>query len=397
MKAIMELNVSPKVQEGDHLISAVAGDAAGPTLIVVGGIHGNEPAGVEALQQIAEVLPGLADHLYGRVYLIAGNTRAMRKHVRFIDRDLNRAWTRNNLGVVGAQRQPHVSECREVAEIDHLLDSILITARSEVYVVDLHSTSAGGVPFATVGDTLRNRTFARKFPVTILLGVEEQLEGTMLEYLNNAGAVTLGFEGGQHLSDETVENHKALVWLAMLNAGMLAKKDIPDHETFRSRLAAGKRAPRVVEVRHREAITAADKFEMVPGFNNFDPIAKGQVLANSSSGPIRAAEKGLVLMPLYQKLGEDGFFIGRTVAPFWLWLSATLRRLKIQEIIHWLPGVVRNPDDHESLIVNTRMARFFPLQVFHLLGFRRRRWNGSDLVVSRRRHDTVSPFDKEGE
>ena len=31
-----------------------------------------------------------------------------------------------------------------------------------------------------------------------MLGIEEQLEGTMLEFMNNEGAVTLGFEGGQH-------------------------------------------------------------------------------------------------------------------------------------------------------------------------------------------------------
>ena len=35
------------------------------------------------------------------------------------------------------------SEFREMSELDQQLDSILITARSEVYVLDLHSTSAG--------------------------------------------------------------------------------------------------------------------------------------------------------------------------------------------------------------------------------------------------------------
>lgn len=396
MKAMAQLRRPPDVTEGEHLIAAVAGDPSGPTLIVVGSVHGNEPAGVEALQEIAKKLPDLSGRLKGRLYLLAGNTRALPKRLRYIDRDLNRSWTRNNLGVIGAQRLSKVSECRELTEIDNLLDSILITARSEVYVLDLHSTSAGGIPFATVGDTLRNRSFARKFPVTILLGIEEQLDGTMLEYLNNAGAITLGFEGGQHESAETVENHRSLVWLALANAGILAEQEIPDFASHKARLAAGKRGPRVVEVRYREAIKAEDQFEMVPGFNNFDPVEKGQVLAHKGNGPVRAEESGLMLMPLYQKLGEDGFFVGRTVATFWLRLSEVLRRLKLQEIMHWLPGVRRDPDDSETLVVNTRMARFFPLQIFHLLGFRRRRWSGSDLVVSRRRHDTESPFVRSG-
>lgn len=384
------------VEEGEHLIGAFIGDPAGPTLIAVGSLHGNESAGAEALFEVSAQLTGLSAKLRGRVYLLAGNTRALPRRVRFIEQDLNRVWTCKNMAKVGSEALMDISEGRELTEIDRLLDSVLITAESEVYVLDLHSTSADGTPFATVGDTLRNRSFAQKFPVTILLGIEEQLEGTMLEHLNNAGAVTLGFEGGQHDSPETVENHSALVWLALVNSGILAPGDVPDLEQKRARLAAGKRNARVVEVRYREAITAKDDFAMNSGFNNFDPIAKGQVLAKNKRGPIRAVESGMVLMPLYQKLGEDGFFIGRTVAVFWLRLSAILRRLRVQDIVHWLPGVDRDPRNRETLIVNTHLARFFPLQVFHLLGYRRRRWSGEKLVVSRRRYDTVSPFERKG-
>ena len=388
----MELKTQPAINEGEHLIGAFVGNPAGPTLIVVGSVHGNEPAGAEALLKISEELAEISQNFRGRVYLLAGNTRALAGRVRFIDRDLNRSWTKNNLGVVGSQRQKKVSECRELTEIDQLLDSILITARSEVFVLDLHSTSAGGVPFATVGDTLRNRMFAQKFPVRILLGIEEQLDGTMLEYLNSAGAVTLGFEGGRHDSFETVENHVSLTWLALVNTGILTAADVPDLKFHLSRLAAGKRRASIVEIRYREAITAGDDFEMMPGFNNFDPISKGQVLAKNRHGEIRAIESGMILMPLYQKLGEDGYFIGRPVARFWLKLSEILRRMKVQNLIHWLPGVERDPDDPETLIVNTRLARFFPLPIFHLLGFRRRRWSENKLFVSRRRHDTESPF-----
>ena len=97
-------------------------------------------------------------------------------------------------------------------------------------------------------------------------------------------------------------------------------------------------------------------------------------------------------MPLYQKLGEDGFFIGRQVAKFWLFVSEVLRRLKLQDLIPILPGVRLDPADPSTLRVNTQVARLFPLQVFHLLGFRRRQWGGGELVVSRRKHDFISPF-----
>jgi hypothetical protein len=97
-------------------------------------------------------------------------------------------------------------------------------------------------------------------------------------------------------------------------------------------------------------------------------------------------------MPLYQKLGEDGFFVGREVSRFWIWLSGVLRRLKLANLMPLLPGVNVSASDPETLEIDTRVARFFPLQIFHLLGFRRRRWRGSQLIVSRRKFDTMSPF-----
>ena len=66
-------------------------------------------------------------------------------------------------------------------------------------------------------------------------------------------------------------------------------------------------------------------------------------------------------------------------------------------MIHYLPGVQRRRERSGTLIVNTSIARIFPLQVFHLLGFRRRRWANNKLVVSRRKHDTDAPFKWKGE
>ncbi len=381
-----------RMAEGNHLIGAFIGKVSGPTLIVVGSLHGNEPGGAMALRNLSPKLAEITDSLKGRVYFLTGNTRALAERVRFINADLNRHWTPHNMSSRGAEKVFNTSEGCELSELDRILDRILITAMNEVFVLDLHSTSSEGIPFATVGDTLRNRSFAQKFPVPILLGIEEHLDGTMLEYLNNAGAVTLGFEGGQHLSSQTVENHQALVWLALTNSNILDATDIPKLENYRHLLGGGKKASRIFEVRCRHAITSEDEFEMKPGFDNFEPVNRGDVLAVDKDGPVTASESGLILMPLYQKLGEDGFFIGREVARIWLWLSGILRRIGIQKIIHLLPGVSRNPGDPGTLIVNTRIASLFPLQIFHLLGFRRRRWINNKLVVTRRRHDTDGPF-----
>lgn len=377
---------------GDHNIASFIGDPNGSTLVVVAGLHGNEASGVTALRNVSSELRGLTSRLRGRVVFLAGNTRALAEGKRFIDHDLNRAWTAAMLSYAASPEALNTAEAVELRELDQIFDSLLITARDEVYVLDLHSTSADGIPFATVGDTLRNRAFAQKFPVVILLGIEEQLEGTMLEYLNDRGAVTLGFEGGQHHSPETVKNHEAIVWLALANTGILVGSDIPGLSKYRERLASVSNGQQIFEVRYRHPVASADAFEMDPGFSNFDPIRKGQPLARDRNGRIYAGEDGVLLMPLYQKLGEDGFFIGRKVAPFWLSLSGFLRRMGVQYWVKYLPGVRADGDDPDTLIIDTAVARFFPLQFMHLLGFRKRRWIGNTLVVSRRKHDLSSPF-----
>jgi succinylglutamate desuccinylase len=383
----------PNIVEGDHLIGSFVGDADGPTLIAFGSIHGNEAAGALALERVAKRLGEFESELRGRVYLLAGNTRALKVGVRFIDSDLNRHWTpanvtRNHLG------PGSLAEDKEQAELLKLINEILATAHDEVYALDLHSTSAEGAAFATVGDTLRNRAFAQMFPITILLGIEEQLEGTLLEHVNNLGAVTLGFEGGQHYADSTIEAHEALVWSALYNSGILDQGKGEGVGKWNDVLRRATGRGRILEVRYRHAIVPEDDFRMNPGFNNFDPVQRGQLLAKDARGDVTSSETGLILMPLYQKLGEDGFFLGREVAPFWLWLSGVVRHAKLYNLMPLLPGVRRSEGDPDALEINTRVARFFPLQIFHLLGFRRLRWSANSLVVTRRRFDTAGPFQK---
>ena len=375
-----------------HVIAEFVGDPDGPTLIAVGSIHGNEPSGRLALERLSGRLGLLKKNLRGRVYLLLGNRRASEVSARFIDCDLNRHWTREN--ILNNTRSPagFAAEDAEQHDLLVIFREILKSARDEVYVLDLHTTSAGGAPFATVGDTLRNRRFAQMFPVTILLGIEEQLEGTMLEFLNNEGAVTLGFEAGQHEADTSIDNHESLVWLALVNSGILSAADAPDLEKHRQILKESTGNPGILEIRYRHAVSESDEFEMRPGFANFDRVKRGQLLATTRSGPVLAPETGCILMPLYQRQGEDGFFIARKVARIWLLVSETLRRAKIGDIIHRFPGIRRHPKHPEKFQVDTKIARFFPLQIFHLLGFRRLRLHNNFMLVTRRRHDTVSPF-----
>jgi succinylglutamate desuccinylase len=123
---------------------------------------------------------------------------------------------------------------------------------------------------------------------------------------------------------------------------------------------------------------------MRPGYRNFQRVAKGEIVATDRRGPVRTREAGRILMPLYQVKGNDGFFLVREFRPFWLRLSARLRAVGVDRFVHWLPGVRRHPDQPDALIVDRRVARWYALQILHLLGFRREVEVGRTLVVQRR-------------
>ena len=376
-----------------HLVASIRGSLPGPTLIILGGIHGNEPAGVLAVNRVWHRMQQRSAALRGEVVLLRGNTRALEQRVRYINADLNRQWMAENVRTAEQEKQglPEASELLEQRELLTVMREAVSRARGEIYFVDLHTTSAHGQPFATVGDTLRNRRFALTFPLTIVLGLEEQIDGTLLEYVNNLGAITMGVEAGQHEAMTSVDHHEAVIWNATASTGNFRREDLPELDQSRSVLKRASGGMKVVEVRYRHTIGPEDRFKMEPGFKNFQAVRRGKVLARDLTGEIKASETGLILMPLYQPLGDDGFFLVREVKRFWLNLSGLLRKLKVGHYIHLLPGVRRDPLNENFLIINTHIARILPLQVFHLLGFRRLRWTDKYLVVSRRSYDLVGP------
>lgn len=376
----------------DHLLGRFRGSAAGPLLVCIGGIHGNEPAGVAALERVVASLTRERPPFRGELVALRGNLAALELGRRFVDEDLNRIWT---LPRIGSLRENGVVESPEVieqAELLALLDDLFSEADGTVHVVDLHTTSSESAPFLTFSDTLRNRGFAAEFPVPFVLGLEEELEGTLLDYVNHLGYVAVGVEGGSHRDPESVDNLEAAVWLSLVAAGNMEPERVPELRSYRRRLRrAGADLPDIFEVRYRHALRGGEGFRMDPGYRNFEPVRRGQAIARDGRGRIRAQESGRLFLPLYQTQGDEGFFLVRPVAPFWLTVSAWLRRLRVDELVRWVPGIRRHPERPETLIVDPRLARPLVVNLFHLLGFRRERPENGSLVFSRRKDAVEQP------
>ena len=351
-----------------------SGELPGPTLIAVAGIHGNEPAGVHAARRLFAQLAGLP--FRGELVVYAGNLGGIRRGVRYLSKDLNRVWTDQRLSAL-RERAPQDAEDLEQLELSAAIEEARARARGLVHLIDLHTTSAAGIPFMLIGDTLPQRRFIGAFPIPVVLGLEEELDGVLSAHWTRRGFITAAVEGGQHDDPVTIGSLEAVLWVALAQAGCLDRslEPVARATALLDRQRGG--LPRVMEVLSRRAISPEDQFRMEPGFRNIDRARGGQLLARDRQGEIRAASDGLVIMPLYQGLGGDGFFWGRAVSSKSLRVSALLQRLGAARLLGLLPGVARVSAGKFSV------ARGQWLGLLRLLGYRRIRKSGAGVTVER--------------
>lgn len=296
-----------------RIIGLIEGKYPGPTVVAFGGMHGNEPSGVNALQKVIENLEAQSDRFNGRFLALRGNVEALQQKVRYIDEDMNRIWFPSIIDKIRRTPQSELesSERREIKAVLHLLDEFLTNKSSHPTIfADLHSFSAEGGMFAITARKPAHITLFSKLHVPLIFGIEKTLQGTALRYYQDRGCVTFALEGGQHKNEITVKNNTAAT-LAMLDeVGCIDTSDLPAFQEHEEYLAKqNKKLPAEVELVYQHMIELDDDFEMRPGFRNFQIIKKGEWLATDQDGKIEAQCDGYLLMPLYQEQGNDGFFI----------------------------------------------------------------------------------------
>ncbi len=305
----------------ERIIGKYTGSQPGPLLIVFGGMHGNEPAGVIALETIfglleaeREVNPGFT--FCGTLLGLRGNRRALNRGVRFIDRDLNRMWTFDSImSVQGAPLDLLRNENLELRELLECIHSeVEACSPSEVVMLDLHTTAAQGGIFSIAREEERSVRIAVELHAPVITGMLNGLTGTTLHYFttDKIGLPTsaVAFEGGQHQDPVAVNRLIAALTNCLRTVGCVRAEDVENrHDVLLREYSKG--LPKVASLIYRHAISPEDYFLMNPGYSNFQAVKKGEAIARDRHGVIRAAEDALILMPLYQKLGDDGFFLIR--------------------------------------------------------------------------------------
>ncbi|PNW28075.1 M14 family metallopeptidase [Formosa algae] len=291
--------------ETNRIIGQYTSNNKGPLLIVTAGVHGNEPSGIQALKAVFEKLHSEHPIINGTFIGILANTAAAKNGVRFIDEDLNRTWTDKNL----KQRNNDTSEKREMFQLIEVLESLNDTNFTNHYFMDCHTTSSDSLPYMSVQDVGQNLKWAQQFPLHIIKGFSDIVEGTIDGYFSKKEITGFTIEAGQHDSETSKIYHEGMIWMLLEKACNLYVKDLESTPSTIEATVKSTNKQRTFKIIHRFGLTPKDNFKMQSGFENFQPIYNGQHLATLNGTEIYSTWDAFIFMPLYQAKGNDGFFV----------------------------------------------------------------------------------------
>ena len=186
----------------------------------------------------------------------------------------------------------------------------------QIVLLDLHTTTAYGGIFTVVTDDPESLTIGLELHAPVVKGLLEGIKGTTLHFFNeqNIGIPTTAvcFESGQHQEKLSVNRAIAAITNCMRTIGCVKAEHIENrHDKLLIEFSRG--LPKVSQLILAYRIKETDKFSMQPGYKNFQPVKKGEIIASDKKGSISVIEDGHLLMPLYQKQGDDGFFLIKSV------------------------------------------------------------------------------------
>ena len=224
-----------------------------PEIAVVGGIHGDEPAGVEAVEQFMEHRPEVAEP----VKLVIANEEAVARGERYVEADLNRSFPGRADG-----RSHEIRLAHELGE--EIRDCVTLA---------LHTTQSYGGMFALVDEV---RALAREIcPRLSVDAVVEtgHAEGRIFEVAPDTVEVECGYQG----SERAAENAEQVVGEFLAATGALPGESTPgrtDLPVFR----LGDPVPKA----------AAEEYEVF--VENFEEVLAGERIAAADGEAVIAEE-----------------------------------------------------------------------------------------------------------
>jgi len=272
---------------------------SGPTVCVIGGIHGDERAGIE----IVRSLPNYLRLERGRVIAILGNLQAIAAGQRPVDTNLNRAFVSVDSKHRIADPAPPSYESNRAQELMPYIDA-------SKAILDLHEyEDPDGTPFIICErDSLG---IAQSIgPAAIAFGFTRVEPGATDGYAHRRGIQALCYELGEQSGRHQDENvrlgrravHRFLAAMGLADTGLQPLNP----------------KPLLVEADFKHIRTSEQHFEFARKFRSFEELTPGELIATDGDKEVRAPELDVPQVILFPKpkapaVGREAFEIAKVV------------------------------------------------------------------------------------
>lgn len=224
-----------------------------PEVAVVGGIHGDEPCGVHAVETLLEASPTVERP----VAFVIANEAAIERGQRYVDTDLNRSFP----GSPDGSREERLA-ARLVEEI------------GDCTTLALHSTRSYGGMFALV-DTIDDlaRSVCPRLPIDAVIETDGSNEGRIFDGIPATIEVECGYQGSEQAADNAVVLTRAFLQAVgvLPAASRTEPRDVPVYEL-------GDPIPKAM----------GEVYEVYA--DNFEEVGAGEAFAATDGEPLVADE-----------------------------------------------------------------------------------------------------------
>ena len=181
----------------------------GKHIVIVGGIHGHESAGVEAIKYINNHIESSTFKLeFGKVTFILGNPHAHKINQRLVDKNLNRAFLQDLEEGVESDRASEIKKYLENNKIEFLLD--------------LHTVSQGDLKLIAVYSEDNKMLATRMTSFNIIAQLsEDNTPGSLALQCEKLGIPAFMMECGNNTSRASVLIARSNIVLALRYFGLI--------------------------------------------------------------------------------------------------------------------------------------------------------------------------------
>ncbi len=258
---------------------------AGPTSIILAGVHGNEKSGIKALESLIPLIKITK----GRVIVGFGNPRAIKQNKRFIEADLNRMFKPVRLLSKDEKKSYEYKRAKFLKKYLNQADALL----------DVHANqSLKSRPFV-ISESNSNE-LVKFLPVTVTVsGFDKIQPGGTDYYMNTNGKKGICVECGYLTAPSTTNIAKESILKFLQARGHIKTKKLKTYNQSRFRV-------------YNMYTTKTDKFILAKAFGDFEKIARGQVIGTDGKIKVKAPEKSLIIFPRDRnKIGTAGFLLAK--------------------------------------------------------------------------------------